>query len=110
MLPEVGEPETTFRVEDPAVAVMVTELALNEVQLRVTLWPVLIAFVLAEKLISGGSFCNPPHAVTPHIAPNKIPQKMQRTASLLIPKESASQIRPCGNQMPPAACAVAVRL
>lgn len=84
IVPDVGEPETIFRVEDPAVAVIVTDVALNDVQFRVTLWPLLMVFVLAEKVIVGGTFCNPPQAADPKIAANKVPQEMQRTASFLI--------------------------
>lgn len=86
MLPEVGVPETTFRVEDPAVAVIVTEVALNDVQFRVTLWPLLIAFVLAEKVIVGGTFFRPPQAKAPQMAAINVPQEIQRTASFLMPR------------------------
>jgi hypothetical protein len=36
--------------------VIVTEVALNACQLSVTLWPLLIVVVLAEKVIVGATF------------------------------------------------------
>jgi hypothetical protein len=56
MLPDVCMPLTTARVEEPADAVMVTEVALEDCQLRVTLWPLLIDKVLAEKVMVGATF------------------------------------------------------
>ena len=105
MLPEVGEPETRFRVEEPAAAVMVTDVALNAAQFRVTFWPLLMAFVFAEKVIVGGTFFRPPQAAAPQIAAISVPQEIQRTASFLMlsyfvsPKFDRARIR-CHNPLP----------
>lgn len=55
-VPDICEPLTTLRVEEPADAVMVTEFALEACQLSVTLWPLLIETVLAEKVMVGAAF------------------------------------------------------
>lgn len=44
----------SVRVEDPTVALMVVEVAFVACQFRVTLCPVLIEFVFAEKTRVGG--------------------------------------------------------
>ena len=52
-VPESCVPLTSVRVDEPAVAVMVTAVALVDCQFRVTLCPVLSEFVLAERVIAG---------------------------------------------------------
>ena len=80
MLPEVGEPETTFRVLEPAAAVMVTEVALNDCQFSVTLWPLLIVVALAEKVMVGAAFLGElAQEEQPQIAAISAPQEIQRT-------------------------------
>jgi hypothetical protein len=74
------------RVELPAVAVMVTAVALVVCQLRVTLCPALIEFTLAEKIRVGAVLgpATPLQALSPHKANGIIPLVMQRTLFLLI--------------------------
>lgn len=52
--PATCELVVNVRVEDPAVAVMVTDVALPACQFRVTLCPELMEFVFAEKTRVGG--------------------------------------------------------
>jgi hypothetical protein len=59
---------------------MVTEVALNACQLSVTLWPLLIVVVLAEKLIVGATFFEEvAQEEQPQIAAITAPQEIQRT-------------------------------
>jgi hypothetical protein len=56
-------------VDEPAVAVMVTAVALVDCQFRVTLWPVLSEFVLAERVMAGVVLdLEFPHEAEPQIA------------------------------------------
>ncbi len=52
--PATCELDVNVRVEDPAVAVIVTDVALSACQFRVTLCPELMEFVFAEKTRVGG--------------------------------------------------------
>jgi hypothetical protein len=80
-LPDVGEPLTTVRVVEPSDAVMVTDVAFKACQLSVTLCPLLIAPVLAEKVMVGAAFWELlPHDEEPQMAASRAPQKIQRTA------------------------------
>ena len=54
-LPEASELVVSVRVDEPAVAVMVTELAFTACQVNVTLCPASMAAALAEKTSDGGS-------------------------------------------------------
>ena len=59
---------------------MVTEAALNACQLSVTLWPLLIVVVLAEKVIVGATFFEElAQEEQPQIAAIRAPQEIQRT-------------------------------
>ena len=55
MLPEASELVVSVRVDEPAVAVIVTEVAFTACQVRVTLCPASMAAALAEKTSEGGS-------------------------------------------------------
>jgi hypothetical protein len=55
MLPEASELVVSVRVEEPAVAVIVTEVAFTACQVKVTLCPTSMAAALAEKTSDGGS-------------------------------------------------------
>lgn len=55
-LPDICEPLTTVRLEEPADAVIITDVALKACQFSVTLWPLLIVVVLAEKVMVGAIF------------------------------------------------------
>jgi hypothetical protein len=67
-------------VEEPADALMVTEVALNACQFNVTLWPLLIAVVLAEKVMVGTAFFEElAQEEQPQIAAISAPQEIQRT-------------------------------
>jgi hypothetical protein len=99
-LPDICEPVTILRVDDPAEAVMVTDVALNACQFSVTLWPLLIAVVLVEKVIVGAILApESPQAVKPHNAAIKAPQEIHRTAWVFI-RRCLSPRRSCANQMP----------
>jgi hypothetical protein len=54
MLPVASELFVSVRVEEPSLAVMVTEVAKTACQFSVTLCPASIAPVLAEKIRAGG--------------------------------------------------------
>lgn len=85
-LPEAWDVPGSVRVELPAVAVIVTEVAFVVCQLRVTLCPALIEFTLAEKMRVGAAL-DPPtplQALSPHKANVIIPLVMQRILFLLI--------------------------
>ena len=59
---------------------MVTEVALNACQFSVTLWPLLIAVVLAEKLIVAATFFEEvAQEEQPQIAAITAPQVTHRT-------------------------------
>ena len=58
MLPEASELVVSVRVDEPAVAVIVTEVAFTACQVRVTLCPASMAAALAEKTSDGGSNCS----------------------------------------------------
>ena len=85
-LPDNGVPLTTVRVEEPAAAVIVTEVALKACQFRVTVWPLLIVVALAENVMVGATFGFGmlPQEIVPQIETIRAPQKIQRTACLLI--------------------------
>lgn len=54
-LPEASELVVSVRVDEPAVAVMVTEVAFTACQVSVTFCPASMAAALAEKTSDGGS-------------------------------------------------------
>ena len=59
---------------------MVTEVALNACQFNVTLWPLLIAVVLAEKVMVGAAFFEElAQEEQPQIAAISAPPEIQRT-------------------------------
>lgn len=85
-LPDACELEVRLRVEEPAVAVIVTCVALDICHVRVTLWPGLIIVALAEKTRLGGfDFALfEPQAHRPHKASGTIPEAIQRKLFLFI--------------------------
>jgi len=86
---------------------MVTDVALNACQFRVTLCPLLIEVVLAENVIVGATFLRPPHEAEPPIAAIRAPHKIQRTTLAFIREVLRLPVRACANQMPQRARAVA---
>lgn len=83
ILPVACELVVTVLVWAPAVAVIVTELAFDDCQLRVTLWPDVIDFEFADSDtvgVDGAAFDVPEHEAKAHIARSTIPHKVQRTA------------------------------
>jgi hypothetical protein len=79
-LPDVCEPLTTVRLEEPPDAVMITDVALKACQFSVTLWPLLIVVVLAEKVMVGAVFFELlAQEEKPQIAAIRAPQEIQRT-------------------------------
>ena len=108
-LPAIGEPVTILRVDEPSEAVMVTDVALKDCQFSVTLWPLLIAVLLVEKVIVGATLrFTPPHDAEHHNAAITAPQEIHRTACVFMQRYYSPR-RPCGNQMPVAGPTVAVR-
>jgi hypothetical protein len=84
-LPESCEPLTSVRLDEPAIAVIVTDVALDACQFSVTLWPGLSEFVLAERVMAGATFGSEfPHDAETNIAPIRIPQEIERNASFII--------------------------
>jgi hypothetical protein len=80
-LPDVCELLTTVRLEEPPDAVMITDVALKACQFSVTLWPLLIVVVLAEKVMVGAAFFEVlAQEEQPQIAAIRTPQEIQRTA------------------------------
>jgi hypothetical protein len=77
-LPDVCEPLTTVR---PSDVLMVTDVALKACQFSVTLWPLLIVVVLAEKVMVGAFFLEAvAQEEQPQIAAIRATQEIQRTA------------------------------
>lgn len=78
-LPEACELVDTVRTLEPAVAVMVTEVAFDDCQLSVTLCPLVIVLALAVKVtvgVDGGVVCVElplEQPLSPHKASNTIP-------------------------------------
>ena len=73
-LPESCVPLTRVRVDEPAVAVMVTAVALAACQFSVTLWPLVTALALAERLMLGATFdFEFPHDAELHITAIRVP-------------------------------------
>jgi hypothetical protein len=84
-LPESFVPLTSVRVDEPAVAVMVTAVALVDCQFKVTLWPVLSEFVLAERVTAGATFdLEFPHDAEPPITATRTPKEIQPSARFII--------------------------
>ena len=83
MLPAACELVVTVRVLAPAVAVIVTESAFDDCQLRVTLWPDVMDFEFADSDtvgVNGAALDVPEHEDKPHVARSTIPHKIQRIA------------------------------
>jgi hypothetical protein len=67
----------TVRVEEPLLAVMVTDVELVACQLKVTLWPVEIDVGLAESATVGtGFFGLFAQELEPHKAKSRVPQEI----------------------------------
>ena len=80
-VPDAFELDMTVRVDVPAVAVIVTEVAFVACQVRVTLCPAVIEVMLAEKVRVGVGVALrpvPPQALIPHKASGIIPLVSQR--------------------------------
>jgi hypothetical protein len=78
-VPDASELVVTVRVLVPAVAVTVTELAFDDCQLKVTLWPDVMEFELADSDTVGvdeAALDVPEHEDKAHIARSAIPQEM----------------------------------
>ena len=84
-LPEACELVVTVRVDEPALAVIVTEVALADCQLSVTVCPALIAPELAEKTRSGGPpLLSPLQPESANKATGIAPQVTQRNNFVFI--------------------------
>jgi hypothetical protein len=83
-VPEACEVVVMVRVEDPAVAVIVTDVALEDCQVSVTFCPALMDVGLAERVTLGAdddvAFELLAQEEKPHTANNINPQEIQRTA------------------------------
>ena len=87
MLPVGCVAPLSVRVDDPAVAVMVTDVAFTLCQFNVTLWPALMALALAENISVGAPDFPAETPVQAHNAAIKISaaeQPIQRKVFLLI--------------------------
>lgn len=99
MLPDACELVVTVRVEDPAVAVIVTDVAFTVCQFKVTLLPASIDAALAEKISVGASpLLSPVQPEKDNRASGIAPQVTQRNNLVFIlrfrdaalPKERAT--------------------
>jgi hypothetical protein len=78
----------TVRVDEPLLAVMVTEVELVACQLKVTLWPLMMEVALAEK-VTVGSVCITAFELfaqeqEPHKARSRGPQESLRKRRSII--------------------------
>ncbi len=78
----------TVRVDEPLLAVIVTEVALLACQLKVTLWPLAIDVALTERVTVGttstgfsGLLAQEP---APHKERSKVPQEILRKHCFVI--------------------------
>lgn len=81
--PDACELVVSVRVEEPAVAVMVTDVALLACQLSVTLCPLVIEVGLAESVTLGADDVAlevPAQEERPQMANSRIPQEIQRVS------------------------------
>ena len=84
-LPEAFELVVTVRVDEPAVAVIVTDVALADCQFSVTVCPALIAPELAENTRSGGPpLLSPLQLESANKATGIAPQVTQRNNFVFI--------------------------
>jgi len=100
-LPEAFELVVTVRVDEPAVAVIVTDVALADCQFRVTVCPALIAPELAEKTKSGGPpLLSPLQPESANKATGIAPQVTQRNNFVFISLVALPSPKACDIQMP----------
>lgn len=101
-LPEGCELVVTVRVDEPAVAVIVTEVALAVCQFSVTVWPASIAPELAENTRLGASaLLSPVHPENDNKATGIAPQVTQRNNFIFISLFVAlPSPQACDTQMP----------
>ena len=84
-LPVACELVVTVRVAEPAVAVIITDVALVDCQFSVTVYPALIAPELAENIRSGGPpLLSPLQPESANRATGIAPQLTQRNNFVLI--------------------------
>ena len=81
--PDACELVVTVRVEEPAVAVIVTDVASVDCHVSVTLCPLVIDAELAASVTLGAevAFEGPAQEETPHTANSRVPEEIQRTAA-----------------------------
>ena len=84
--PDAWELVARVRVEEPAVAVIVTDDAFAVCHASVTLSPLLIEAGLAESVTLGAELAleGPTHEERPHTANKRVPYEIQRKAELFI--------------------------
>jgi hypothetical protein len=86
--PDACELVVTVRVDEPAVAVIVTDVALVACHVSVTFCPLLTDAVLAASVTLGAdeelAWEVPPQEDKPQTANNRVPDKIQRTAEQFI--------------------------
>ena len=100
-LPEACELVVTVRVDEPTVAVIVTEVALADCQFRVTVCPALIAPELAEKTKSGGPpLLSPLQPESANKATGIAPRVTQRNNFVFICLVALPSPKACDIQMP----------
>lgn len=100
-LPEACELVVNVRVDEPAVAVIVTEVALADCQFKVTVSPALIAPELAENTRSGGPpLLSPLQPESASKATGIAPQVTQRNIFFFISVVALPSPKACDTQMP----------
>jgi hypothetical protein len=100
-LPVVCELVVTVRVAEPALAVIVTEVALADCQFKVTVCPALIAPELAENTRSGGPpLLSPLQPESANRATGIAPQVTQRNKLVFIFVMALPSPKACDIQMP----------
>ncbi len=103
MLPDAFELVVRVRIEDPAAAVIVTEVALDDCQFRVTGCPDVIDFALAVSVMVGTEFWpeleTPLQELRPQRAANMVAQAML-PRNLLSIRRKVSPNMTCATEMP----------
>jgi len=101
MLPEASELVVSVRVDEPAVAVIVTEVAFTACQVRVRLCPASMAAALAEKTSEGGSELLTPLQPDSHNNATAIEAQVtqQRILFLMVDFVALPSPRACDIQM-----------
>jgi len=94
MLPEAFELVATVRVDDPATAVMMTDVASVDCHVRVTLCPSVIDLALADRVTVGVEFWLPVEAPEQERRPNEVSSITPSPMHCQVPQLSRRKIPP----------------